>query len=87
MPPGSITAWLNKFTAASMMIANGVDLVTTTAELEHATPTTTANIYAKSPRRSQLCPRRYLYNLSAGRTIKRPHENLNRPCQVDQENK
>ena len=28
------------------MIANGVDLVTTAAELGHATATTTANIYA-----------------------------------------
>ena len=62
MHPDSITDWLNKFseendlphihphafrhTAASTMIANGVDIVTTAAELGHATATTTANIYA-----------------------------------------
>ena len=32
--------------AASMIIANGVDLVTTAAELGHANATTTATIYA-----------------------------------------
>lgn len=62
MHPDSITAWLNRFsekndlphmhphafrhTAASMMIASGVDLVTTAAELGHANATTTATIYA-----------------------------------------
>lgn len=62
MHPDSITAWLSRFsekndlphvhphafrhTAASMMIANGVDLVTTAAELGHANATTTATIYA-----------------------------------------
>ena len=60
--PDSITYWLNKFsnehdiphlhphafrhTAASTLIANGVDLVTTAAELGHANATTTATIYA-----------------------------------------
>ena len=62
MNPDSITDWLNKFskaydlphihphafrhTAASTMIANGIDLVTTANELGHANATTTANIYA-----------------------------------------
>jgi len=62
MNPDSITDWLNKFskandlphihphafrhTAASTMIANGVDLVTTAAELGHASSVTTATIYA-----------------------------------------
>ena len=62
MHPDSITDWLNRFskkhdlphihphafrhTAASTMIANGVDLVTTAAELGHADATTTAMIYA-----------------------------------------
>ena len=62
MNPDSITAWLNDFsnknglphihphafrhTAASTMIANGVDLVTTANELGHANATTTATIYA-----------------------------------------
>lgn len=62
MHPDSITYWLNQFskkhnlphihphafrhTAASTMIANGVDLVTTAAELGHADATTTAMIYA-----------------------------------------
>lgn len=62
MNPDSITAWLNRFstkndlphihphafrhTAASTMIANGVDLVTTAAELGHANANTTATIYA-----------------------------------------
>lgn len=60
--PDSITRWLNNFsrdnglphihphafrhTAASTMIANGVDLVTTAAELGHANANTTATIYA-----------------------------------------
>ncbi len=60
--PDSITDWLGRFskekklphihphafrhTAASMMIANGVDLVTTANELGHANATTTATIYA-----------------------------------------
>lgn len=59
--PDSITDWLANFsakndlphihphafrhTAASMMIANGVDLVTTANELGHANATTTAMIY------------------------------------------
>ena len=62
MHPDSITYWLDRFskkhnlphihphafrhTAASTMIANGVDLVTTAAELGHADATTTAMIYA-----------------------------------------
>ena len=62
MHPDSITDWLNKFsrkhnlphihphafrhTAASTMIANGMDLITTAAELGHRSPTTTATIYA-----------------------------------------
>lgn len=62
MNPESITAWLRKFseeqnlphinphafrhTAASTMIANGVDIVTAANELGHANATTTANIYA-----------------------------------------
>ena len=62
MSPDSITDWLNKFskknnlphihphafrhTAASTMIAEGVDLVTTANELGHSSATTTANIYA-----------------------------------------
>lgn len=62
MNPDSLTDWLNKFskanalphihphafrhTAASMMIANGVDIVTTANELGHANATTTATIYA-----------------------------------------
>lgn len=60
--PDSITGYLNKFskqhglpplhphafrhTAASSMIAEGVDIVTTSHTLGHANPTTTANIYA-----------------------------------------
>lgn len=62
MNPDSLTGWLNKFskanalphihphafrhTAASTMIANGVDIVTTANELGHASATTTATIYA-----------------------------------------
>ena len=62
MNPDSITSWLRKFserhglphihphafrhTAASTMIANGVDLVTAANELGHANATTTATIYA-----------------------------------------
>ena len=62
MSPDSITQWLSTFTqknglphihphafrhtAASNMIADGVDLVTTANELGHAGPTTTAKIYA-----------------------------------------
>ncbi len=60
--PDSLTDWLGKFskannlphihphafrhTAASTMIANGVDIVTTANELGHASATTTATIYA-----------------------------------------
>ena len=60
--PGSITRWLNnlsrdnglphihphafRHTGSSTMIANGVDLVTTAAELGHANANTTATIYA-----------------------------------------
>ena len=60
--PDSITDWLGNFskkhnlphihphafrhTAASLMVANGVDLVTTANELGHANATTTAMIYA-----------------------------------------
>ena len=62
MHPDSITDWLNKFsdekdlphihphafrhTVASTLIANGIDLVTTAAELGHCNATTTATIYA-----------------------------------------
>ena len=62
MNPDSVTCWLRKFsadhglphlhphafrhTAASNMIANGVDLVTAASELGHANATTTATIYA-----------------------------------------
>ena len=62
MNPDSLTDWLNNFsrlnglphihphafrhTAASAMIANGVDLVTAANELGHSSATTTANIYA-----------------------------------------
>lgn len=62
MDPSSISTWLRKFsarenlpylhphafrhTAASTMIANGVDLVTTAAELGHANAATTTTIYA-----------------------------------------
>lgn len=62
MHPDSITDWLSKFskaedlphihphlfrhTAASTLIANGIDLVTTAAELGHTDATTTAKIYA-----------------------------------------
>lgn len=64
MTPDSITQWLAKFsethnlphihphafrhTAASTMIASGIDLVTTAHELGHANATTTATIYAHS---------------------------------------
>lgn len=60
--PDTITSWLHDFakrynlpplhphafrhTAASSMIAAGVDIVTTSRTLGHANPTTTANIYA-----------------------------------------
>ena len=37
-----------RHTAASTMIANGIDLVTTAHELGHANATTTATIYAHS---------------------------------------
>ena len=62
MHPDSVTGWLADFskknglphihphafrhTAASLMIANGVDLVTAAAELGHANANTTAAIYA-----------------------------------------
>lgn len=62
MDPTAVTGWLAKFseqhglphlhphafrhTAASTMIANGVDLVTTANELGHTNATTTAIIYA-----------------------------------------
>ena len=62
MNPDSLTDWLQKFskanslphihphafrhTAASTMIANGVDLVTAANELGHSNATTTAAIYA-----------------------------------------
>lgn len=60
--PNSVTGWLNKFskahelphihphafrhTAASIMIADGIDLVTAASELGHANASTTAAIYA-----------------------------------------
>ena len=62
MNPDSLTDWLGKFsranglphihphafrhTVASLMIANGIDLVTAANELGHANATTTASIYA-----------------------------------------
>ena len=62
MHPDSVTDWLARFskenvlphihphafrhTAASTMIMNGVDVVTAAAEMGHASPSTTANIYA-----------------------------------------
>ena len=62
MHPDSVTDWLGRFskantlphihphafrhTAASTMILNGVDMVSAAAELGHASPSTTANIYA-----------------------------------------
>lgn len=62
MNPDSITDWLDKFskannlphvhphafrhTAASTMIANGIDIVTVANELGHTNPMTTATIYA-----------------------------------------
>ena len=64
-----ITDWLDKFsaandlphihphafrhTAASTMIANGVDLVTAATELGHANATSTANIYAHQVARAR----------------------------------
>lgn len=61
MNPESITGWLSDFskrhglphinphafrhTVASVLIANGVDTVTVSKQLGHATPTTTENIY------------------------------------------
>ena len=69
MTPDSITQWLAKFsethnlphihphalrhTAASTMIASGIDLVTTARELGHANATTTATIYAHSIAKAQ----------------------------------
>ena len=69
MNPDSITGWLCDFsrrhnlphinphafrhTAASMMIANGVDLVNAAAELGHATASTTLNIYAHQVARAR----------------------------------
>ena len=60
--PESITLWLNRFSkkyglqgvhahafrhcAASLLIANGVDIVTVASILGHADPTTTAKVYA-----------------------------------------
>jgi integrase len=60
--PGSITLWLSRFSkkyglegvhahafrhcAASLMISNGVDIVTVASILGHADPTTTAKVYA-----------------------------------------
>lgn len=62
MHPDSVTDWLGRFskantlphihphafrhTAASTMILNGVDMVSAAAEQGHASPSTTANIYA-----------------------------------------
>lgn len=62
MNPDSVTDWLDKFsrinnlphihphafrhTAASTMIANGIDIVTVANELGHTNPMTTATIYA-----------------------------------------
>ena len=42
-----------RHTAASLLIANGIDLVTTAAELGHANATTTANIYAHQVARAR----------------------------------
>ncbi len=70
MSPDSITQWLSVFsdrhglphihphafrhTAASLMIANGVDLVATAAELGHANVSTTTNIYAHQIAKSRV---------------------------------
>lgn len=67
--PDSVTDWLNKFsrennlphihphafrhTAASMMISEGIDLVTTAHELGHNNATTTASIYAHQIEQAQ----------------------------------
>ena len=61
MHPDSLTDWLNRFsrendlphihphafrhTAASTMIANGIDIATVAGELGHSTPTTTMSVY------------------------------------------
>ena len=70
LSPDSITQWLSVFsdrhglphihphafrhTAASLMIANGVDLVATAAELGHANVSTTTNIYAHQIAKSRV---------------------------------
>lgn len=62
MNPDSITAWLNDFairhslphinshafrhTVASVLLANGTDIVTVAAQLGHANASTTENFYA-----------------------------------------
>lgn len=69
MHPDSLTDWLNRFSArrglphihphafrhttASMLIASGVDLVTTANELGHSNATTTAAIYAHAVQQAQ----------------------------------
>lgn len=62
MHPDSVTGWLDEYakknglphinphafrhTAASVLIAHGIDIVTVSKQLGHAQPTTTENIYA-----------------------------------------
>ena len=61
MHPDTLTGWFRKFTKkngfdisvhslrhthASLMIANGVNIVTVSKRLGHSTPVTTSNIYA-----------------------------------------
>lgn len=69
MQPQSVTQWLSNFskrhnlphihphmfrhTAASVLIANGHDIVTVSKLLGHANPTTTANIYAHEIKEAQ----------------------------------
>ena len=98
MHPDSITDWLNKFseendlphihphafrhTAASMMIANGVDLVNAAAELGHATASTTLNLYAHQVARARAEASGIRAGAFAvlGRHDNRPHEILQVSC-------
>lgn len=84
--PDSITDWLDNFskknnlphihphafrhTAASMMIANGVDLVTTANELGHANATTTAMIYAHQISIAKINAANVRAGIFAGRAAK-----------------
>ena len=85
MSPDSVTAWENKFseknslphihphafrhTAASLMIASGIDIVTAAGELGHADATTTAKIYAHqiaTAKAKAANVRGNVFNLTAG---------------------